>query len=204
MNDNIMDEIRLFHIQLDQKIGDDQYIFTDNEFSAYVNEDVPEPGIGTLYPDEFVEEPYSGYNLPDVDEVGKMEDEQQAADVFDRYLGAEVLMPGNSGQDQMVRVVKRIKGNDGQHAGSYNPILDTSEYLVEFPDGSTKEITANIIAESMFSQVDSEGRHFQILREITDHRKDSSAIPKEDGHYKSNNGNMVPKFTTCGWQLLVE
>jgi hypothetical protein len=29
---------------------------------------------------------------------------------------------------------------------------------MEFPDGSTKEFTANIIAETMFLQVDDEGR----------------------------------------------
>ena len=49
-----------------------------------------------------------------------------------------------------------MKGNDGKPKGNYhsNPILNTSEYLVEFPDGTTKELTANIIAESMFSQID--------------------------------------------------
>ena len=52
----------------------------------------------------------------------------------------------------------------------YIPLLDSSEYLVEFGDGTTKELTANIIAESMFSQIDDEGHHFQLLKEISEHR----------------------------------
>ena len=104
----------------------------------------------------------------------------------------------------MVKVVKRLKTNDGNEPGSYYPMLDASEYLIEFPDGSTKSITANLIAESMFSNVDSEGRTFQLLSEIVDHKTDDSAIPKSDGYYKSKNGNKSPKLTTRGWSLLVE
>ena len=37
------------------------------------------------------------------------------------------------------------------------PLLDTRLYEVEFPDGSTKAITANLIAETPWSQVDNEG-----------------------------------------------
>ena len=47
-----------------------------------------------------------------------------------------------------------------------NPVLDTSEYMAEFPDGTTKELTTNLIDESMFSNVNQEGHHFQIMREI--------------------------------------
>ena len=51
-------------------------------------------------------------------------------------------------------------------------MLDTSEYTVEMSDGSSQELTANIIAESMFAQVDFEGHHYQFLQEINDNRKD--------------------------------
>ena len=76
----------------------------------------------------------------------------------------------------MVKVIKRIKTNDNNTPGSYYPMLDTSEYLIEFLDGSTETITANLIAESMFSNVDSEGRNFQLLNEIVDHKTDNTAI----------------------------
>ena len=71
-------------------------------------------------------------------------------------------------------------------------------------DGSSQELTANIIAESMFKKVDSEGHHYQLLQEITNHRKDPSSIPISDGMIRSHNGNMVPKKTMRGWDLLVE
>ena len=98
------------------------------------------------------------------------------------------------------------KGNDGNPVVTRhnNPMLDTSEYTVEMSDGSSQELTANIIAESMFTQVDSEGHHYQLLQEITDHRKDRSEIPISDGMIRSHNINMVPKKKTHGWDLLVE
>ena len=71
-------------------------------------------------------------------------------------------------------------------------------------DGSSQELTADIIDESLFTQVDSEGHHYQLLQEITKHRKDKSSIPISDGMISLGNGNMVPKKTTQGWYLLVE
>ena len=50
---------------------------------------------------------------------------------------------------------------------------------------------ANVIAENLYSQVDDEGCHFAILQEITDHKKDGSALSKD------------AKLTTRGWKLLV-
>lgn len=38
-----------------------------------------------------------------------------------------------------------------------NPLFYFRLYEVEFPDGSTETITANIIAKNMFSQLDTEG-----------------------------------------------
>ena len=54
------------------------------------------------------------------------------------------------------------------------------------------------------SQVDSEGHHFQILSEISDHYCDATAITKKNGFIRSSNGNLHPKKTTRGWQLEVE
>ena len=106
----------------------------------------------------------------------------------------------------MEKVIKWVKGNDVNPVVTQHnkTMLDTSEYTVEMSDGSSQELTANIIAGSMFTQVDSEGHHYQLLQEITDHRNDRSAIPILNGMIHSHNGNMVPKKTTQGWDLLVE
>ena len=55
----------------------------------------------------------------------------------------------------------------------------------------------------MFSQVDYEGHHYQLLQEITNHRKYRSGILISDGMIRLHNGNIVPKKTTLGWDLLV-
>ena len=50
-----------------------------------------------------------------------------------------------------------------------NSFINTQEYNVEFYDGSYHELTDNQFGGEIFSQVDDEGHHFQILKEITDH-----------------------------------
>ena len=76
-----------------------------------------------------------------------------------------------------------------------------SSYEVEFPDGSVDVLTANIIAEALYSQVDDEGRTYAVLLGIVDHRKDGSAVAVDDSYLP---GTRTPIRTTKGWQLLVE
>ena len=40
--------------------------------------------------------------------------------------------------------------------------------------------TANLIAENMFTQVEDEVNQYFLMNEITDHRKDNTAIPVSD------------------------
>ena len=49
-----------------------------------------------------------------------------------------------------------------------NLILDMRTYEVEFPDGQTTEYSANIIAENMYAQCDTEGNQYLLLKEIVD------------------------------------
>ena len=85
-----------------------------------------------------------------------------------------------------------------------NPLFDTREYEVEFTDGSQEKYQANIIAENMFAQVDSEGNQYLLLKEITNHKHDNSAIPISDGMVRNSSGTLKPKVTTRGWFLLVQ
>ena len=66
------------------------------------------------------------------------------------------------------------------------------------------QLEANIIAENMLSQVDSEGHYYQVFTEVTDQNKDDSAIAKAGGFINSSSGNLHRKRKTCGWKLLVE
>ena len=56
----------------------------------------------------------------------------------------------------------------------------------------------------MFAQVNSEGNQYLLLKEITDHRSDNSAIPILEGMVHTSSGMMKPKKTTRGWFLLVQ
>ena len=81
---------------------------------------------------------------------------------------------------------------------------DHSVYEIEFPDGTTDEIEANLIAESMVAECDPEGPQYKMLKEISDHQKDSTALNVADGSYITSAGNPVAKRTTRGWKLLME
>ena len=126
-------------------------------------------------------------------------------DTMDSYLATEVMLPR---VDSFVRgkVVSRKRNADGNPIGvsSSNPILDTREYEVEFPDGTSDAYAANVIAENIFSQIDDEGHHHVLLKAIVDHKSDGSAVKADDGYIVSANGNMSRRLTTKGWKLLVE
>ena len=99
-----------------------------------------------------------------------------------------------------------MQGLDSEPSGRAhaNPLFDTQEYEVEFADGTREKYQANIIAKNMFAQVDSEGNQYLLLKEITDHRSDNSAIPISEGMVRMSSGMMKPKKTTRGWFLLVQ
>ena len=56
----------------------------------------------------------------------------------------------------------------------------------------------------MISQVKSEVHHYQLLTEVTDHKKYCIALTKVDGFIKSSNGNLHWKMMTHVWKLLVK
>ena len=48
-------------------------------------------------------------------------------------------------------------------------------------------LTANAIAESLYSQVNEEGRSYSILSEIVDHQSDGKAISSDDAKIPGTN-----------------
>jgi hypothetical protein len=126
-------------------------------------------------------------------------------DLTDKYIGTELILGVGLGNERRGRVTKRAKGLYGEEIGRAhtNPLFDTREYVVEFTDGTEENYFANVIAENMFAQVDSEGRQYLLLAEITDHRRNGLAVKASDGFVITRNGNKVPKKTTAGWELLV-
>jgi len=82
--------------------------------------------------------------------------------------------------------------------------LNSIVYDVEFPDGTVKEYSANIIAENMLTQVDSDGFTMTMMEGIIDHKKDTDvAVSKSDMYVVTRRGQKRLRKTTCGWKLLV-
>ena len=135
------------------------------------------PPIVTTERDEFEEyedDDEEARVVPDiedtVDATGKLLNQMPA---YDRILNSEVSL--QLGEDMAVgKVTRRALNPDGRVTGTYdeNPMLNSMIYEIEFPDGQVKEYAANVIAENMLTQVDSEGYYATTMLEaIIDHRK---------------------------------
>ena len=137
-----------------------------------------------------------------VDANGRLLDQQPA---YDRIINAEVML--QLGDDhQRAKVIRRAIGPDGVVVGTYddNPMLNSIVYDVEFPDGTIREYSANLIAENMLTQVDSDGYSLTLMEGIVDYRRDeTTAVSKDDGYVVTKRGQKQPRKTTMGWSLLV-
>jgi hypothetical protein len=99
------------------------------------------------------------------------------------------------------KVTKHALGPDGTVAGTYdeNPCLNTMIHEVEFPNGQLKEHAANVIAENMLTQVDSDGHSLTMMEAITDCRKDEAvAVPKINKHLTTTSGQKRLGKTAVG------
>jgi hypothetical protein len=130
--------------------------------------------------------------------------EPTTPDTNDQYVGAEVLLPHGDAV-LTARVTGRKRDSDGIPIGkaNANPILDTRVYQVKYPDGDVAEYAANVIAENMYSQCDSEGNQFLLMKAIVDHRKDGHALEKADMWIQVGS-NKHKRKTTKGWHLCIE
>ena len=197
---DVQQSIRDYHSQLDMAMGIGQYN-ADDDIDDFIHDDV-EAQVGTGLNDDGEEDLEE---IPDIDEVVDNTDEEELNNSYDRYVGVEMNLPDRRGDLVMAKVIKKTRDADrNPDTGAYNPLNDHSRYEVKFTDGSTEELTANVIAENMMAGCDSEGHHFQLIEEISDHKKDGSAIKISDGYITSRSGKRTPKKTTRGWKLLVE
>ena len=70
---------------------------------------------------------------------------------------------------------------------------DMSVYKAKYPYGTMNQLTSKRIAENMLSEVESEGHHYQVSNEVTDHKRDNNAITKVNGFIKSSNDGVHSK-----------
>lgn len=137
------------------------------------------------------------HTIPDRDDID--------ASTYDPYVGAEVLLPYN-GQDLTAKVKARKRDANGDLIGhaADNPILDTRQYDVEFPDGNEATYSANVIAQNMLSQCDSEGRQYLLVKHVLDHAKVDGEALEGNNAYVTVNGRRSRIKTTRGWKFCIE
>ena len=69
-----------------------------------------------------------------------------------------------------------------------NPIHDTCQYVVKFDSGEGTELTANVIAQSMYSMCQEDGYQVLLFDAIIDHKRDETAMTKADQTLVGENG----------------
>jgi hypothetical protein len=122
--------------------------------------------------------------------------------IGDNYLSAELMLP-KGGVLVKGHVTAHKRDWDGNPVGRANDnlILDTRSYIVDFDYGDQTELTANMIAESLYSQCDPDGNQYVLLEEIVDHQHSPTAIKLSDQKNVCANGRTYLKCSTVGWQL---
>ncbi|GAX14347.1 hypothetical protein FisN_UnNu047 [Fistulifera solaris] len=186
LSDEVRSRMEKFDVEINGRLADDKFISDDIT-----------TGIIYLEDDDPVAEGEEKSPILEADDVWDV-------NAYDHYLNAEILLPVGDGRIAGT-VIERKRDSDGKPIGVRHqvPMMDTRLYRVKLADGTVRELFANNIAECMFSEVDSEGRSYRLLKEISDHRKDKTAINKADGIFVFNKREYKKK-TTRGWYLLVE
>ena len=135
--------------------------------------------------DEYKDDDENKRVVPDVedtvDATGKLLNQHPANDWI---INAEVALQLEE-EVTTGKVTCRALSPDGQVAGTYddNPFLNTIIYEVEFPDGQVKDYAANVIAENMLTQVDSDVFTLTMMDGIINYERDEAiAIPKSDAY----------------------
>ena len=88
-----------------------------------------------------------------------------------------------NGGGNLATVKSRLTDINGRPIGTTNnnPMLDDREYKIELEDGTTDRIFAKKVAENIYLQLDDIEREILKFRDIVDHRKDGTALAKENG-----------------------
>ena len=122
-------------------------------------------------------------------------------EVGDHCIGAKLLPPRG---DKMARgqVGARSQDANGNVMGSFhtNPTLNMRIYQVESTGGEVTELTANVIAESMYAGCNSDMNEYLLLDVLVDYQTDTKAISLSDQQITVQ-GRPVTWKTTRGWHI---
>ena len=96
---------------------------------------------------------------------------------------------------------KRLKDDNRRpiNMANDNPILDSIMYEFEYHDGYVAAMTANVIAQNLFAQVDQEVNRFVLILYIIDTRTDGTQTLQKDASVITNSGTKLRKKSTKVW-----
>jgi hypothetical protein len=159
-----------FDITIEKKFGtsmDKNYSKDDLDYALFV----------TSTYDCYEYDEVSSSNMPDIDDIKEDND----VDTYDQYVGAHARVP-IADEIRSGKVFRRKRELDGTARGraNANSMLDTRTYEIKFLDGRSDEYTANVIAENMYAQCDIEGRQYNLMEGIVDHKTDAHAVEPAD------------------------
>ena len=209
---NIKSRVEEFNTNVNERLDDTNFRLPSfEEFSMIDDYNIPEdPAYGdvdtTPTDEEYLKTLKDGTTIPNP----FSNNDDKDVDNYDPFIGATIKLTDaeNNGGDIATRAIVKRRATDleGNPIGTYNknPLLNDQLYEVEYPDGTTDRFFANVIAENIFSQVDSEGRETYVLKEITNHRFNNKALSSDDAYEILRNGEKKMKPTTAGAEVEVE
>ena len=129
------------------------------------------------------------------------EELKRTPEVNNKYVNADIMLTRGS---EMLRgrVTGRKHDRDGNTAAraSENQILDTWEYTAQLIAREVNELTANIIAQSMYAQCDPDRNQYLFLDEIINFCKTDTALFIEDQKIVVK-GRASMSRSTVGWKV---
>ena len=140
----IQAKVIIYDINLSKRLKDDNLQLKPNNDNEFFLLDLDDLDNDTFIPRNGDE------HAIDVDNVIPQEDSTKEA--FDTLINAEVSINVND-KHALGKVTKRAREADGRPIGRRddNPFLDTRMYEVRMPDGSSHELTYNVVAKNIFS-----------------------------------------------------
>ena len=180
----VMEKLKKYENNMDHILSDESYV-------------IPKTELDYLYIDDFNTDEHENRKSKE-DEIPN--DEDYDTDTIDNMINVEVDIQ-TGGVLKHGRVKKRARDKEGNLIGkkNTNPILDTPAYLVEFNDGDSQEIAANVILENLMSQCDTEGKQYTVYDGICGHRKHNEFNDEPDVNQNSTEelGAAAPIPDAC-------
>jgi hypothetical protein len=130
--------------------------FTGNGLTGNADDEIPTPSLGV------------DVELP-TPEAG------------DNYVNASLMLPRGNSLARGTVIGQKCDACDNPIGNANaNPIMDSRVYHVEFDDGDVCELTANVIAKSMYASCDADGNEYILFDSFVDYKSNLKAVTKDN------------------------